>query len=29
LNVHDGKVVYKAVADALKLKYTPVESILN
>ena len=29
LNIHDGKVVYKAVAEALKLKYTPVESILN
>jgi len=29
LNVHDGKVTYKAVADALKLKYTPPEEALG
>ena len=29
LNVHDGKVTYKAVADALKLKYTPPEEALE
>jgi alanine dehydrogenase len=29
LNIHDGKVVYKAVADALKLKYTHVEEIIS
>jgi alanine dehydrogenase len=29
LNIHDGKVVYRAVADALKLKYTHVEEILT
>jgi alanine dehydrogenase len=28
LNISDGKVVYKAVAEALKLKYTPVENVL-
>ncbi len=29
LNVHDGKVTYKAVADALKLKYTPAQQALG
>ncbi len=28
LNVHDGKLVYKAVADAFGLPYTPVEEVL-
>ena len=28
LNVHDGKLVYKAVADAFGLSYTPVEEVL-
>lgn len=28
LNVVDGKVVYKGVADAFKLKYTPVSEVL-
>src|SRR5690349_8971781 len=28
LNVHDGQVTYKAVADALKLKYTPLRDVL-
>ena len=29
LNIHDGQVVYKAVAQALGLKYTPPESFLG
>jgi alanine dehydrogenase len=29
LNIRDGQVVYKAVAQALKLKYTPAESFLG
>jgi alanine dehydrogenase len=29
LNVHDGMITNRAVADALKLKYTPTESALN
>ena len=29
LNVHDGQVTYKAVAEALGLKYTPPESFLG
>jgi alanine dehydrogenase len=29
LNVHDGQVTYKAVADALKLKYTPAQQALG
>jgi alanine dehydrogenase len=29
LNVHDGQVTYKAVADALKLKYTPAQQSLG
>ncbi len=29
LNVHDGQIVYKAVAQALKLKYTPPETFLG
>jgi alanine dehydrogenase len=29
LNIHDGKLTYKAVADALKLKYTPAEEALG
>jgi alanine dehydrogenase len=29
LNIHDGLVVHKAVADSLKLKYTHVEMILT
>jgi alanine dehydrogenase len=29
LNIHDGKVVYKAVAEALKLKYTHVEEVIT
>jgi alanine dehydrogenase len=28
LNVHDGQIVYGAVADALKLKHMPVEKVL-
>jgi len=28
LNVHDGKLVYKAVCDAFDLPYTPVEDVL-
>jgi len=28
LNIHEGNVVYKAVAQALKLKYTPPETFL-
>ena len=29
LNVHDGLVTYRAVADALGLKYTPAEQALR
>jgi alanine dehydrogenase len=29
LNIYDGKVVYKAVADAFGLPYTPVEEVLK
>jgi alanine dehydrogenase len=29
LNVHDGKLTYKAVADALKLKYTKAQDALG
>jgi alanine dehydrogenase len=29
LNIHAGKLTYKAVADALKLKYTPAEEALG
>ena len=29
LNVHDGQVTYKAVADALKLKYVPAQQALG
>ncbi len=29
LNIHDGRCTYKAVADALKLKYTPAEEALG
>ena len=29
LNVHDGQVTYRAVADALKLKYTPAQAALR
>src|SRR5436190_3790486 len=29
LNVHEGQVTYRAVADALKLKYTPAEAALR
>ncbi len=29
LNVHDGKITYKAVAQALKLKYTPAQEALG
>jgi len=29
LNVHDGQVTHRAVADALKLKYTPAEAALR
>ena len=29
LNVHDGKVTYRAVAEALKLPYTPAEEVLR
>jgi alanine dehydrogenase len=29
LNVHEGKVTYRAVADALKLKFTPAEQALR
>jgi alanine dehydrogenase len=28
LNIHDGKVVCRPVADAHRLSYTPVEGIL-
>jgi alanine dehydrogenase len=29
LNIHEGKVTYKAVSEALKLKYTPAEQALG
>jgi alanine dehydrogenase len=29
LNIHDGQVTYKAVAEALKLKYTPAQQALG
>jgi alanine dehydrogenase len=29
LNIHDGQVTYQAVADALKLKYTPAQQALG
>jgi alanine dehydrogenase len=29
LNVHDGRVTYRAVADALKLPYTHAEQALR
>ena len=29
LNIHEGKVTYKAVSDSLKLKYTPAEEALG
>jgi alanine dehydrogenase len=29
LNVHEGQVTYRAVADALKLKYTPAQAALR
>ena len=29
LNIHDGQVTYKAVADALNLKYTPAQQALG
>jgi alanine dehydrogenase len=29
LNVHDGKLTYKAVAEALKLKYVPAQQALG
>jgi len=29
LNIHEGKVTYKAVSDSLKLKYTPAEQALG
>ena len=29
LNVHDGKLTYRAVAEALKLPYTPAEEVLR
>ena len=29
LNIHDGQVTYKAVADALKLKYVPAQQALG
>jgi alanine dehydrogenase len=29
LNVHAGKLTYKAVADALKLKFTPAQEALG
>ena len=28
LNVHDGQITYKAVADAFNLSYTPAEKII-
>jgi alanine dehydrogenase len=29
LNVHEGRITYKAVADALKLPYVPAEQALR
>jgi alanine dehydrogenase len=29
LNIHEGKVTYRAVAEALKLKFTPAEEALG
>jgi alanine dehydrogenase len=29
LNIHDGKLTYRAVAEALKLKYTPAQQALG
>jgi alanine dehydrogenase len=29
LNVHEGRLTYRAVADALKLPYTPAEAVLS
>jgi alanine dehydrogenase len=29
LNVHEGKLTYRAVAEALKLKFTPAEEVLG
>jgi alanine dehydrogenase len=29
LNVHDGHIIYRAVADALKLPYVPAEQVLR
>jgi alanine dehydrogenase len=29
LNVHEGKITHRAVADALKLKFTPPEAALR
>jgi len=29
LNVHDGRITYRAVADALKLPYTHAEQALR
>ncbi|MCX5913102.1 MAG: alanine dehydrogenase, partial [Deltaproteobacteria bacterium] len=29
VNVIDGKVTYRAVADALSLSYTPIEEVLG
>ncbi len=29
LNVHEGQVTYRAVAEALGLKYTPAEQALR
>jgi alanine dehydrogenase len=29
LNVHDGRITYRAVADALKLPYTPADDALR
>jgi alanine dehydrogenase len=28
VNVHDGKITCRAVADALQLPYTPIEDVL-
>jgi alanine dehydrogenase len=29
LNVHDGKITYRAVADVLGLPYTPLGDVLH
>jgi len=29
LNIIDGKIVYKAVAEAFRLDYTPVEELIK